>query len=260
MNLLVLAAGIADPKWPLEWPDDGAPPARRAERVIASPFDEAALELALRARDQGGGAHTVSVLVASDGEGDRLARTLAAYAVPVTRLAPPRLDWWNARAVGAALASAIESLDCAPTVVMLGREFGDYDDGAVPAWLAARLGRPYFALAQDVAAQDGEIRFKRERGEAEEVMTVDRPLVISVTNDRRNRLRRPLMKNVMAAKQMTLATLQPPQGEGGAGLDLRRASIAESPRAAGGGRMLSGPVEQQVAQLADALMAWRASQ
>ena len=50
MNIVVLIGGVHDPKWPIALGDEGsAIPA--AENQVLSPFDEAALEVALRIRD-----------------------------------------------------------------------------------------------------------------------------------------------------------------------------------------------------------------
>ena len=50
MNIVVLIAGVHDPNWPIATSGDTLPEVD-AERQIMSPFDEAALEIALRIRD-----------------------------------------------------------------------------------------------------------------------------------------------------------------------------------------------------------------
>ena len=52
MNVLVLLSGIADPKWQLPEPvTETSLRTQRASYPLLSPFDEAALEVALKLRD-----------------------------------------------------------------------------------------------------------------------------------------------------------------------------------------------------------------
>jgi electron transfer flavoprotein beta subunit len=50
MKIVVAVAGVLDPKWPIELDAEGMPRIA-AERMVMSPFDESALEIALRLRD-----------------------------------------------------------------------------------------------------------------------------------------------------------------------------------------------------------------
>lgn len=253
MNILVLVAGVADPKWPLEPASEAALPPRQAERLVLSPFDEAALELALRARDQLAGAATLSCAVVGGPETEKLARSVFALTSgPVVRLeAQPGL-LWDQSAVAGRLAEFARALVAPPDLVLIGREFGDCDDGLVPPALAETLGWGLCALVQDIATTDGCLRLMRERGGQEEWIAPAGPAVASVTNDRRNRLRKPLVKNVMAARQVQIATadgrLEPSPKlslEGAAAGDVGRPRVAC--------RVLGGALEEQVAALATLL-------
>ena len=175
------------------------------------------------------------------GEAEKIARAVAAFNVPVATL--EIADWWDQMCVAEALAAVSGDSD----LVLLGREFGDCDDGAVPSLLAARLGSPLFARAQ--AVRDG--RFMRESGNSEEWLTPRAPLVVSVTNDRRNRLRKPLMKNVMMARHAAVETLPPYR-------HVNRARLAGTRLLAGSRRaveceLVGGPPDQQAARLAELL-------
>ncbi|MNG17545.1 hypothetical protein D3C84_1015390 [compost metagenome] len=91
----------------------------------------------------------------------------------------------------------------------------------------------------------------RERGTCEEWLRVDQPLLASVTNDRRNKLRHPLMKNVMQAKRMTF-----PQVVASApvrvGMTLAQLDAAPVIPRLGQCRWLDGDVAEQ----ANALAGW----
>lgn len=189
MKIVVAVAGVLDPKWPIEL-DVGGAPRIAADRMVMSPFDESALEIALRLRDMDP-MHTVAAVVPNE----KLARMVAAFRVEdIAILDRPFGTACDLGGAAEALAGAIPG-DAG--LVVMGREFGDCDDGAVPPLVAARIGLPFFARVQDVRA--GPTLLREAQAEEESVILAGL-MLCSVTNDRRNRLRKPLMKNVMAAR------------------------------------------------------------
>lgn len=257
MNIVVLIAGVHDPKWPIT-PNSAL--SDTGEHRIMSPFDEAALEMALRLRDADP-AVQIAVRVAGGEAAQRIARTVAALNIAeVATLAIDRA--WDQSATAGALAPWAAEAD----LILIGREFGDFDDGLVPALLAAMLGVPFFGRAQTVSVQtvsgqtvsgQGGAVLLREAGPYAETLALSGRLLASVTNDRRTRLRKPLMKNVMQARQAVI----------GESIAVGRPTTALAlsqlePRTAGRGHTncerLSGPVEQQAQALADLLWEARA--
>ena len=246
MNIVVLVAGVLDPKWPVAAPSGELPPPE-PERTVMSPFDEAALELALRIQDADPQARSRAIVTG----GTRLARAVAASRLgEVATLTLPAP--WDQRAVAQALAPACGDAD----LVLIGREFGDLDDGLVPPLLAAILGRPYFGRVQAVDAAGG-VRLLRENGPCEEVLEVGGPLLASVTNDRRSRLRKPLMKNVVAARQAHIAPLVAAPAERSS-LALAGVEERADSRAPRNCVFLEGPPEVQAARLGARLVEARA--
>ena len=262
MNVVVLLAGVADPKWAL---DDaslaahaGLGSAQPAAR-IASPFDESALEIALQMRDEAPDTH-LAVLCPGGAEAEPLLRQAAAHRPSsLLRVEEPAGRMWDIRARARLLKDALARLAVAPVLVLLGREFGDADDGALPACLAEELGWAYVACVREVRATPAGFAPARERGGAEERMTLPGPLVASVTNDRGNRLRHPLLKNVMAARreQMDVLGAMPVDEPH---VHARSVVAARAQARAGAGRRLDGPLAAGVAELASLLRAWQRSQ
>ncbi len=260
MNVAVLLAGVADPKWPVDDAAarrnaglDATPPAAR----LASPFDESALEVALQLRDADPGT-ALTVFAPGGAEVEPLLRQAAAHRpAAVARLEDAPGHGWDARHRARLLADALAALPAPPDLVLLGREFGDADDGCVPACLAETLGWPFLARVRQVRRDGGAFLLVREHGGAEERLARAGPLVASVTNDRANRLRHPLLKNVMAAKREPVA-VQPAQGGARSATALSAAATRGQPRA-GTGRVLEGSLEARVAAMAALLRAWQAS-
>lgn len=247
MNIVVLIAGVHDPKWPIT-PDSALCDA--GEHRIMSPFDEAALEMALRLRDANP-AVQIAVRVAGGEAAQRIARTVAA--LNITEVATLAIDRaWDQSATAGALAPWAAEAD----LILIGREFGDFDDGLVPALLAAVLDVPFFGRAQTVATQGG-VTLMREAGSHIETLPLPPRLLASVTNDRRTRLRKPLMKNVMQARQAVIGE-SVATGRPTTALALDRLDQRTAGRGATQCERLSGPVEQQAQALANLLWEARA--
>lgn len=199
MKIVVAIAGVLDPKWPIELDDRGMPRIA-TDRVVMSPFDESALEIALRLRDMDG-AHSIAAIVPNE----KIGRMVAAFRIEdVAILDLPFAAACDPNDTAAALAQA---LPADGGLVLMGREFGDCDDGTVPPLVAARRDLAFFGRVQDVGAGPALLR---EADAEEESITLAGAMLCSVTNDRRNRLRKPLMKNVMAARTATLHAVSLP--------------------------------------------------
>lgn len=245
MNIVVLLAGVLDPKWPVA-PEGQGLPARPADRLILSPFDEAALELALKIRDARPEA-VIRACVMGGEDAVKLARGVAAFNIADVS-AVQIADMWNQSAVAPGLAGACTGAD----LVLIGREFGDSDDGLVPPLLAGLLGLPFLARAQ--ALESGaSLQLLRETGAFEERVCLDRPLVASVTNDRRTRLRKPLMKNVMMARQFAVPVMDA-QPAPVAEVELVGAQELAGTRVPVSCRILTGTPAQQADELAQLLL------
>ena len=268
MHIAVLLCGVADPRRPLARPATG----KWLDLVAApttpfklSPFDEAALEVALKLRDRDPSVR-VSALV-TDGAGDvALMRTVASFRpdfvagirTPADRRADPG---WLSHAIPSTLTGiAAPSVD----LWLMGREQGDLDDGVVPAFIAERWGLPFVGLALAVQRAGNAWQCDRIFGNQVQTVRASGPLVASVTNDRGNRLRHPLMKNVAVARQQKIdmldpgdATLHPAPGSTVA-VHISRVALEplESGRTTGTPcRMLEGSTVDQARGLADYLRA-----
>ncbi|EXF94121.1 hypothetical protein HK44_007695 [Pseudomonas fluorescens HK44] len=258
MNILVLLAGVADIRFPLHTlslAGDGQIEEPASARRVLSPFDEAALEVALKLRDARPETQ-IDVLLLAGANSENLLRTVAAFRPHSLRqleLVPTCL--WDARLTAQQIAALIDRERLAPDLLLIGREFGDLDEGSIPVLLACRLDREQFSLAQYAQWSGDTIRLIRERATCEEWLDVDRPLLASVTNDKRNKLRHPLLKNVMEARRMNFAKASAPSARPGA-LSLVGLVAAQAAERRGACRMLEGDAMQQ----AKALLIWMKEQ
>lgn len=246
MNILVLIAGVHDPKWPVAPIGKEAPPP--SDHQIMSPFDEAALEMALRVRDADPETK-IAVRVLGCAAGIKLARS--AMALNISDVATIDLDrQWDQLATARALAPLCASAD----VILIGREFGDYDDGLIPSALAGMVDLPFFSRAQTIEP-GSTLRFSREGDMRTETYTLKGPTLVSATNDRRTRLRKPLMKNVMMARNAEIGAHPCPTALT-TELTLTNATPRTSARSQTHCKMLAGEPAKQAQMLASLL--WEA--
>lgn len=135
MNIVVLLAGVHDPKWPIT---QEAALSELDDKRIMSPFDEAALELALRIRDADSSTH-IAARVAGGKGAMGIARSVLALKIRDVAIFSIERPWDQA-----AVARALVPLCKGADLVLIGREFGDFDDGLVPSTLAGLLGIAFF--------------------------------------------------------------------------------------------------------------------
>lgn len=254
MHVVVLLAGIVDPKWRLDRlalrPDTGqAEEAGLPKRL--SPFDEAALETALKLLDADPAVRCTAVVV-GDAASDPLLRAVLAFRPHrALRFDTSGFALWDPLAAVRLLGAAVDALGAPPDLLLVGREFGDADDGVLPALLAEARGWLFFGQAHGLTAGEGGLLAVRTRGPREEQRRLPPPALVSITNDRGNRLRHPLMKNVALAKRETLETLSPQPLDPARALQAQSLSVVPPPsRGAGACRILGGPLDAQVKDLA----------
>jgi electron transfer flavoprotein beta subunit len=161
---------------------------------------------------------------------------------------------WDAATLAQRLAAWIGTLDAAPDLVLVGREFGDDDDGVLPALLAEALRQPLVGQALALARTDTGWQVLRQHGAGLERLNGSGPAVIAVTNHAGNRLRHPLLKNVMAAKRLAFQMASLPAVPAGPALRLAGLAPTAVPRREKACRMLEGSPEAQAAQLARLLV------
>lgn len=251
MEVAVLVSGVADPKWPL--PQELSLAALQSHAVkyaTLSPFDEAALEIALKLRDRDPVVRVTALVAADEG----LARKVAGWRPDaIHRLELAQAPRWDAGAVAQALAQALRSVAPDAGLVLIGREFGDFDDGSVAAALAQATGTAQVSLAMAVESRDGALWSLRQGSAGLERVKLPPRALLCATNDPGNRLRHPLMKNVMLAKKARI-----PETATAAADDcvsLERVQPVAPPERSGACEWLEGTPQQKARELARLLAA-----
>ena len=197
MNMVVCLKQVPDP----EVPPAGFKIDPVAKRVIPAglvlnPFDENALEAALRIKDSHGGNITAISLGPSSAE-DVLRQALALGADRAILLDDPAFEGSDSWSTAYALATAIRIIG-EFDLILCGRQAADWDAGQVGLGIAELLGIPSVTVVKKVDLKDGKVRVERVTSDGYEVIEVDLPVLITVTNEL-GQLRYATTKGIMAA-------------------------------------------------------------
>jgi len=203
MNMIVCVKQVIDPEAPPASfkvdaasnkvvPPPGVPP-------VISPFDENAVEAALRIKDAHGGKITVLSL------GVNLLREvvkkpLSMGADELILLEDEAFADGDSWSTAYALAMAIKKIGDYD-LVFCGRQAADWDAGQVGSGIAEILGLPSVTVARKVGVTDGKARVERVTADGYEVVEVSLPALITVSNEL-GEARYPTIKGIMAAKKV----------------------------------------------------------
>jgi electron transfer flavoprotein beta subunit len=207
MKILVCMKQILDPDLPARdfQIDAEAKEARRGSaNLVTNIFCENALETALQLRESVGGEVTALCYGGEQAE-DVLRKALAMtadHAILVQREGSSNPD---PGAVSRVLAAAIgkgEGYD----LVLLGRESGDWGVGQTGGLLAEQLGLPCLSLVDDIQAEGGNLRLRRQTDVGFEVAEGAGPAVLTITNHEGNVPRIPKTRDVMMSYRKPLTT------------------------------------------------------
>ncbi|WP_418648324.1 electron transfer flavoprotein subunit beta/FixA family protein [Thauera butanivorans] len=211
-------------------------------KMSMNPFDEIALEEAVRLKEAGAATEVVAV---SCGVGACQETLRAALAIGADRGILVETD---ADLQPLAVAKLLKAL-CereAPQVVICGKQAIDDDANQTGQMLAALLGWPQATFASKVALADGKAAVTREIDGGLETLELRLPAVIS-TDLRLNEPRYATLPNIMKAKKKPLDTVKPDELGVDVAPRLATVKVEEPPKRSAGVRV------PDVAQLVDKL-------
>jgi electron transfer flavoprotein beta subunit len=202
LNIVVCVKQVIDPEAPVSYfkvdPDAKKVVLSKGTPPVISPFDERALEAALRLKDSADA--VVSVL----SMGAALARpvlksTLASGADAVTLIEGPAFADLDSYATATILAEGIRKLG-AFDIVLCGRQASDTDAGQVGSGIAEILSLPSITVARKVDFTDGKLVVEKVIADGFEVISVGLPALITVGSEH-PKLREPGIQAMMAANK-----------------------------------------------------------
>lgn len=170
-------------------------------KFIVSPYDEFALEEAIRLKEKSGGDVTV-VTFGPDRAQQALRECLARGA---TKALHVKGNSGNADALGIAkvLTAAIKSVP--HDMVFLGKQGVGTDNALVGPMVAELLGYPQLNVVTHLEVGDGKITAHREIEGAEEILEAPAPAIVTAQKGL-NEPRYASLKGIMAAKKIAIDT------------------------------------------------------
>lgn len=183
IRIIVCAKQIPDPEAPLS---DVSVDAEKLEVIVdapqvISPFDENALEAAVRIKEAVGAKITVLSLGKKVSD-TVLRKTLAAGADELILLEDEAFDKLDSHSTAAALAGAIQTVG-GYDLILTGRQAGDWDSGQVGLILGEMLGLPCINLAREISIEDGSVVVKKGIPEGYERVKATMPALVTVSNE-----------------------------------------------------------------------------
>lgn len=171
---------------------------------VISPFDEQALEAALRLRDQLGAAVKITAItLGAEGARNALKQALSLGADDAVHIADPALLDGDSHVTAHALAAAIRKLG-AIDLVLAGRQAADFDAGIVGLGIAEILGLPSVSFACSIEANDGVLRIERVLQDGFETVEVALPALVTISNEL-GEVRKPNLRETMRAARKPVA-------------------------------------------------------
>jgi electron transfer flavoprotein beta subunit len=172
-------------------PPQGVPP-------VISPFDEQAVEAALKIKDAKGGKIT-AISLGVNLQRDVVKKPLSMGADELILLEDTAFTEGDSWSTAYALAMAIKKVGKFD-LIFCGRQASDWDSGQVGSAIAEILGLPSVTIAKKVEAADGKVKVERVTADGYEVVEVTLPALITVSNEL-GAARYPTIKGIMAAKR-----------------------------------------------------------
>jgi len=206
MKILVTVKRVIDFNVKIRIKPDGSGVETANVKMAMNPFDEIAVEEAVRLKEKGVATETVVVSLGSTQAQETL-RT--AMAMGIDRAIHVPLDT-EAQSLGVAkiLAKIIEKEK--PALVIMGKQAIDNDSSQTGPMLAALLGWPQGTFASKVAVADGKVTVTREVDGGLETLELKLPAVVT-TDLRLNEPRYAALPNIMKAKKKPIESFTPDQ-------------------------------------------------
>jgi electron transfer flavoprotein beta subunit len=202
MNMIVCVKQVLDPEAPPASfridsatnnvvPPAGVPP-------VISPFDEQAVEAALKIKDAKGGKITV-ISLGVNLLRDVVKKPLSMGADELILLEDAAFVDGDSWSTAYALAAAIKKVGQFD-IIFCGRQAADWDSGQVGSCIAEILGLPQVTLAKKIEAMDGKVKVEKVTADGYEVIEVSTPALITVSNEL-GEPRYATIKGIMSAKR-----------------------------------------------------------
>ena len=204
MKILVAVKRVVDFNVKVRVKADGSGVETANVKMSMNPFDEIAVEEAIRLKEAGTASEIVAVSCGLQASQETL-RTALALGADRAILVETGVEL-QPLAVAKLLRAIVEKEN--PAIVILGKQAIDDDCNQTGQMLAALLGWPQATFASKVKISDGRAEVTREVDGGLETISIKMPAVVT-TDLRLNEPRYVTLPNIMKAKKKPLEVLKP---------------------------------------------------
>ena len=207
MNMIVCVKQVIDPETPAASfkidPEAKRAVASKDKGMVISPFDENAVEAALKVRDAAGEGKVTILSMGGESAKDVIKHSLAMGGDEGYQMTDPAFDDSDATATAVNIAEAIKKIG-EYDIIFCGRQEADWDAGQVGSGVAEILGIPSVTAIKKIEVSDGKVMVERLLADGYETIEVPLPLLVTVSNEI-GEPRYATLKGIMAAakKQVT---------------------------------------------------------
>lgn len=149
---------------------------------VMSPFDEQAVEAALRIRERHADARITVLSMGPETARNAIKHGLAMGADDGVLLSDAAFEDADSYATAYTLAGAIKKLGGCD-LVLTGRQAADWDAGVVGAGIGELLGVPVISFAMDIQVEGGAVRVERVLDDGTEIVEAPLPALVTVSNE-----------------------------------------------------------------------------
>jgi electron transfer flavoprotein beta subunit len=239
MKILVPIKRVVDPYAKVRPLPDGSGLDAAGAKYEINPFDEIAVEEAVRLREKNGGVEIVAVTIGGPECVDQLRKALAMGADKAILIETTQP--YDSPGVAKELRALAAELQ--PDLILMGKQATDDDNNQAAQMLAALLGWPQATFASKVEISGTTARVTRETDAGEETLELDLPAVVT-TDLRLNEPRYIALPGIIKARSKPLEQ-RPPATQPSP--KTRLVKVEAPPARAAGQRV--GSVDELVAAL-----------
>jgi electron transfer flavoprotein beta subunit len=172
-------------------------------QLVMSPFDEQAVEAALRVRESIGEVKITAISVGPDSARNVLKHALAMGVDEALLVRDDALKDAPSELAALALAQVVRTLG-AVDLVLAGRQAADWDAGIVGCGIAELLGFPVVTFARKVEVIGRRVRIERVLADGFETIDAELPAIVTISNEL-GAARKPTLRETMRAARKPLA-------------------------------------------------------
>ncbi|MFI5251428.1 MAG: electron transfer flavoprotein subunit beta/FixA family protein [Bacteroidota bacterium] len=203
MKFVVCVNHVPDTETKVKVGSDNKTLDRTGVNFILSPYDEFAIEAALKLKEKFGG-ETLAISLGGDAHKETLRKALAMGIEKAILLKDDSVR--DSFSIARALAEELKKI--APDCVFFGKQSIDFTDEQIPVLVAEFLGIPSVSVVVKLDVQDNKVICEREIEGGHEIVETKLPAVIS-TQKGLNEPRYPSLKGIMSAKTKPIEERQP---------------------------------------------------